>query len=118
MERHEPLDKVGVRLLDELAGRATAPTLVAPSGAGHAVALGFAVAERGWAGIFGMGTRPEARRQGAASAVLHTLASWAAEQHAPRLYLQVEVDNAPARSLYTGAGFVDAYGYHYRTCHA
>jgi N-acetylglutamate synthase len=89
--------------------------VVAPPEPGAGVAIGFAVAERGWTGIFGMGTRPEARRQGAATAVLHTLARWAAEHDAPRLYLQVEEENTAARTLYTRAGFVDTYHYHYRT---
>jgi len=88
---------------------------VAPAEPGQGVALGFAVAERGWTGIFGMGTRPEARRRGAASAVLHTLTRWAVENESPRLYLQVEEDNEAARTLYTRAGFVDTYRYHYRT---
>jgi GNAT superfamily N-acetyltransferase len=92
-----------------------AAAVVAPPEPGAAVALGFAVAERGWTGIFGMGTRREARRRGAATAVLHTLARWAVEQDSARLYLQVEEDNAAARALYSRAGFVDAYHYHYRT---
>jgi ribosomal protein S18 acetylase RimI-like enzyme len=88
---------------------------VAPAEPGTAASIGFAVAEQGWTGIFGMGTRPEARRQGAATAVLHTLARWAVEHDAARLYLQVEADNTSARALYERAGFVDAYRYHYRT---
>lgn len=88
---------------------------VAPPDPGHSVAIGFAVAERGWTGIFGMGTRREARRQGAATAVLHTLTQWAIDHDAPRLYLQVEEDNAAARTLYTRAGFVETYRYHYRS---
>jgi N-acetylglutamate synthase len=97
--------------------RLDCPTVaaVAPVDAARLLALGFGVAERGWTGIFGMGTRPEGRRQGAATAVLHTIAEWAVAQDAARLYLQVELDNAPARSLYARAGFVDAYRYHYRT---
>lgn len=88
---------------------------VAPAERGEATSIGFAVAEQGWTGIFGMGTRPGHRRRGAATAVLHTLAEWAVEQDAARLYLQVEVANAAARDLYARAGFVDAYGYHYRS---
>jgi ribosomal protein S18 acetylase RimI-like enzyme len=88
---------------------------VAPSEPGAAASIGFAVAEQGWTGIFGMGTRPGFRRKGYASAVLRTLARWAVEHDAPRLYLQVEVDNAAARSLYERAGFVETYRYHYRT---
>jgi N-acetylglutamate synthase len=89
--------------------------VVAPPEPGAGVAIGFAVAERGWTGIFGMGTRPEARHRGAATAVLHTLARWAVEHDAPRLYLQVEEDNVAARTLYERAGFVESYRYHYRT---
>jgi GNAT superfamily N-acetyltransferase len=89
--------------------------VVAPPERGAGVAIGFAVADQGWTGIFGMGTRPEARRQGAATAVLHTLAQWAVDHDAARLYLQVEVDNTAARRLYERAGFVDTYRYHYRT---
>ncbi len=88
--------------------------MVAPAD-GPAVAIGFAVLDRGWTGIFGMGTRPEARRRGAATAVLHTLTQWAVDRDAPRLYLQVEESNTGARALYTRAGFVDTYRYHYRT---
>ncbi|MGH3692783.1 MAG: hypothetical protein ACRDRX_02055 [Pseudonocardiaceae bacterium] len=40
---------------------------------GRPVAVGRAVADTGWAGVFGMATLPDARQQGAASAVLATL---------------------------------------------
>jgi GNAT superfamily N-acetyltransferase len=78
-------------------------------------AVGIAVADRGWAGIFGMRTRPERRRSGLGRRTVGALAAWAVEQSAARLYLQVEEDNAAARSLYARLGFADAYGYHYRT---
>jgi hypothetical protein len=38
------------------------------------VAVGRAVADAGWAGVFGMATLPEARGQGAARSVLSALA--------------------------------------------
>ena len=101
------------RAIHSLKGPATAA--VAPPEPGQAVAIGFAVADQGWTGIFGMGTRPEARRRGAATAVLHTLAQWAVDHHAARLYLQVEESNSAARTLYERAGFVETYRYHYRT---
>jgi N-acetylglutamate synthase len=78
-------------------------------------AVGLGVLERGWTGVFAMGTRREARRRGAATSVLHALARWAHSRDASRMYLQVEVTNDGARQLYTRAGFETAYRYHYRT---
>ena len=78
-------------------------------------AVGLGVHERGWVGVYAMGTRPEARRQGAATVILNGLARWADERAAHRMYLQVEVTNDGARQLYTRAGFVTSYRYHYRT---
>jgi RimJ/RimL family protein N-acetyltransferase len=54
------------------------------------------------------------RRQGAATAVLHALASWADKQHAHGLYLQVMRDNLAALALYERVGFTPLYDYHYR----
>jgi ribosomal protein S18 acetylase RimI-like enzyme len=72
------------------------------------------VVERGWAGVFCMATRPQARRRGLATAVLRCGASWAAGQGARHLYLQVEEKNFPAVRLYTGLGFQTSHHYHYR----
>jgi GNAT superfamily N-acetyltransferase len=79
-------------------------------------AIGLGVLERGWAGVYAMGTRREARRRGAATAVVHALACWAKRHSAARMYLQVEAANDGARQLYARAGFETAYRYHYRTC--
>lgn len=101
------------RLLARLGPRGAAAAALAP--ADEVVAAGFVVVERGWGGIFGMGTRPEARRRGVARAILRALATRAAGLGAARLYLQVEADNAAALALYAAAGFDRAYGYHYRS---
>jgi len=79
------------------------------------IAVGRAVADTGWAGVFGMATLPAARGRGAGRAVLAALARWAAGQHAGDMYLQVEQDNVAARRLYERAGFTEICGYHYRT---
>lgn len=79
------------------------------------IAVGRAVAEDGWAGVFGMATRPEARGRGAAKSVLAALARWADEHGAGHMYLQVECDNTAARRLYEHAGFAELCRYHYRT---
>ncbi|SFO80424.1 Acetyltransferase (GNAT) family protein [Amycolatopsis arida] len=79
------------------------------------VAVGRVVADTGWAGMFGMATRPAARGRGAARSVLAALARWAGDQRADHVYLQVEPDNAPALWLYERAGFAEICAYHYRT---
>jgi GNAT superfamily N-acetyltransferase len=81
---------------------------------GSVVAVGRAVADTGWAGVFGMATRPEARGKGAGRDVLAALANWAHARQAARMYLQVVSDNRPAVRLYEGAGFGELCGYHYR----
>jgi len=99
-------------LLGRLAGR-VGYALV--ERAGEPVAAGLGVVDEGWLGVFSMSTRPAHRRRGAARAVLAALAGFALERGAPRIYLQVERDNAPALALYARAGFAEHHGYHYRT---
>ncbi|WP_194923439.1 GNAT family N-acetyltransferase [Catenulispora pinisilvae] len=78
------------------------------------VAVGRAVAEGGWAGIFNMATRPEARGKGAAGAVIAALADWAAVNDAARMYLQVEQENEGALRLYARAGFTELSPFYFR----
>ncbi|RZQ65797.1 GNAT family N-acetyltransferase [Amycolatopsis suaedae] len=82
---------------------------------GTPVAVGRAVADTGWAGVFGMATLPEARGRGAARAVLAALAGWARDHAADRMYLQVEPGNTAAERLYDRLGFTEICAYHYRT---
>ncbi|MCA9874116.1 MAG: GNAT family N-acetyltransferase [Anaerolineales bacterium] len=82
---------------------------------GRLVGIGLGVAERGWVGIFTMLTRPDARRQGVATAVLHELAAWGNQQQgAGHMYLQVMQNNSAALALYGRCGFTTHYSYHYR----
>jgi N-acetylglutamate synthase-like GNAT family acetyltransferase len=83
-----------------------------------AVAVGRAVVDDGWAGVFGMATRPAARGKGAARSVLASLAQWADDHGAARMYLQVERDNVAALALYRQAGFEEVCAYHYRSAAA
>ncbi|MFC6016090.1 GNAT family N-acetyltransferase [Plantactinospora solaniradicis] len=82
---------------------------------GEIVAVGRAVADTGWVGLFGMATLPEARGRGAARSLLAALAKWAGGHRADRMYLQVERGNVPAVRLYERTGFSEVRGYHYRT---
>ncbi|MCP2259811.1 Acetyltransferase (GNAT) family protein [Streptoalloteichus tenebrarius] len=95
--------------------------VTSPSGYAHAmigsevVAVGRAVIDTGWAGLFGMATLPRARGKGAARSVLAALACWADAHRADHMYLQVEHDNVPALRLYERAGFTEVCRYHHRS---
>ena len=71
-----------------------------------------------WLGIYEVATLPEARRRGAARAILAALAGWGLERGARRAYLLVTGSNAPANALYARLGFSRAYGYRYRIAQA
>jgi len=64
--------------------------------------------------VAAMRTLPEARRRGAARALLRAGLSWAAARGARAALLQVERDNDAALALYEAEGFATQYGYHYR----
>jgi ribosomal protein S18 acetylase RimI-like enzyme len=82
--------------------------------AGQPAAIGLGVVERGWLGLFSIETRPQFRRQGAATAVIRTLAEWGQAYGARQAYLQVMADNGPALALYAPLDFETLYYYHYR----
>jgi GNAT superfamily N-acetyltransferase len=78
------------------------------------VAVGRAVAESGWAGVYSMATLPAARGKGAAGAILGALADWAAVNDAERMYLQVEHHNEGAARLYGRVGFSELRPFSFR----
>ena len=81
---------------------------------GIAVGVALGVVERGWLGVFCMGTLAAARRRGVGASVLGALAAWALGEGASQAYLQVVAANAVARALYESVGFAPLYEYHYR----
>jgi GNAT superfamily N-acetyltransferase len=72
----------------------------------------------GWAGLTAVEVHPGHRRQGLGVAITAAAAQEAARRGVSRLFLQVEVDNAPAQALYTGLGFRFSHRYHYRVAPA
>ena len=66
-------------------------------------------------GRYDVSTDPAVRGQGLASRLCAAFLDQARASDARVAYLQVEVDNLPARAIYRRLGFVDAYQYHYRT---
>ena len=64
--------------------------------------------------IHAIEVRPAARRRGAARALIHRAASWAADQGAGTLALAVTAANGPGNALYTSLGMQAVGQYHYR----
>ena len=83
--------------------------------AGQPAAIGARAVEGDWAGIFGMRTAPNHRRQGYAARILSTLLAKARQAGASKAYLQVEAANFGAIPIYQRAGFEVAYRYYYWT---
>ncbi len=82
---------------------------------GAPAAIGASAIGGGFAGVFGMRTAPDHRRQGLARRILRALLAEARDLGARRAWLQVEADNAPAIALYAAEGFEPGYRYRYWT---
>lgn len=82
---------------------------------GDMVACGQFAQEADLVGLYDVFIAPAARNQGLSSSLCRHLLGLAAQQGARVAYLQVDADNHAARAVYRRLGFVDAYGYHYRT---
>lgn len=98
-------DTVGFARVDDAAERvaiARGAVTSAPSG-------------RRWAGVTAVEVAPEHRRRGLGTHIVAGLASWAREQGATDVYLQVSADNAAAVAAYEKLGFVEHHRYRYRT---
>lgn len=80
-----------------------------------AAAVGLAVVDGAWMGLFDIAVAPERRRSGLAGALTAAMLAWGAAEGATGAYLQVHAENAPALALYRAFGFGEAYRYHYRT---
>lgn len=81
---------------------------------GRVIASGLSVLDGGVASVQCMATLPEARRTGAARAVLQSIEGYAREGGARRLYLQADAENVAAIMLYESVGFAIAGRYHTR----
>ncbi|MBE7939030.1 MULTISPECIES: GNAT family N-acetyltransferase [Ramlibacter] len=80
---------------------------------GRPAAAGALACHAGWGGIHGMRTARAQRGQGHAARVVGALAREAMARGVTRLFLQVEVDNAPALALYGRLGFETQWVYAY-----
>ena len=78
-----------------------------------AMAVGQAVILDEWACVQCLATRPEARRRGAATAVLARLADEASRAGADRVFAAVMADNGASLGLFEGATFRRSHRYSY-----
>ncbi|MFI1439472.1 GNAT family N-acetyltransferase [Streptomyces fructofermentans] len=83
------------------------------AGAGAPAAIGRCVVDGRWAGFAAVEVDPSARRRGLATAVMAALARRALSEGASAAWLQVEKENAGARTLYAGMGFAAHHAYHH-----
>jgi GNAT superfamily N-acetyltransferase len=82
---------------------------------GEPVACGQFAIEGRLAGLYDVFTTQAARGRGLAGVLCRHLLEQARTRGATHAYLQVEADNHAALAVYRRLGFVDGYGYHYRT---
>lgn len=78
-------------------------------------AIGVAVLDGGWVGLYDIVVDPERRGQGEGRRISETMLAWAAARGAERAYLQVTDSNEQAIRMYDRVGFTDTYHYWYRT---
>lgn len=78
------------------------------------VACGLGVLEQGHLGIFDIVTGACYRNRGIGKQAMLNLLKWGKDHGAKHAYLQVMLNNAPARRLYETLGFQEMYRYWYR----
>lgn len=78
---------------------------------GEEAAWGFAVAERGYAGLYDIVVAPELRGLGLGRRLVAGLLGWGHAAGARRAYLQMREENEVAFALYRSLGFDLAYRY-------
>jgi len=109
---------IGHRAHDRIPPRAWAERILTGVRAGYLHlpegAVGRAVPQDKWLGIYCMAVAPHARRRGLGTSVLRTLLAWGRTQGAVYGYLAVTEANRAARALYEREGFTVVGRYHYR----
>ncbi|MDT0443158.1 GNAT family N-acetyltransferase [Streptomyces sp. DSM 41886] len=98
-----------------LAGGRTTLFALAPGAGARPAAVGRCVVDGRWAGFTAVRVDPAHRGTGLAREVMAALARAALDAGASAAHLQVETDNAAARTLYRSLGFADHHHYHYRS---
>jgi N-acetylglutamate synthase len=80
---------------------------------GRTVAIARAAIDGRWAGLSAVEVVPEARRRGLAMQVTAAVLRWAGTRGARQVYLQTEIPNDAAVTLYRSLGFAVHHDYRY-----
>ncbi len=78
------------------------------------VSTAICVHDGALAGLFNIGTATDRRRTGLGRTIIKSALKWAQQHGARKSWLQVEVANTAAITLYEQLGFQEAYRYAYR----
>jgi ribosomal protein S18 acetylase RimI-like enzyme len=81
---------------------------------GETIAVGMAVLERGYLGLFDIAVAAALRGRGLGTQCVSQLLRWGQMNGAQHAYLQVMQRNTAAVRLYARLGFTEAYSYWYR----
>jgi GNAT superfamily N-acetyltransferase len=81
---------------------------------GRTAAVGYAVVEDGYVGLYDIAVVESARRKGFGRQIVKNLMKFGRENGADKAYLQVLTANDPALKLYESLGFKTGYEYWYR----
>ncbi len=81
---------------------------------GRAVSNVLCVQDGAMAGLFDVGTLPDARRAGHGRTIIGSTLKWAKKLGARTAWLQIGADNVAGLALYERFGFQEAYRYAYR----
>lgn len=107
----EAVDRLG-RALSRVAGVVVA--FVARDEGGKPVGTAIATVDRDLAGIYDVAVAPLARKRGLGARLVHACLDAGTRRDCRYSWLQVTVENEPARHLYARLGFREFYSYHYR----
>lgn len=113
--RISPVSEAERPILQRMLGSIRGPSCFALlAHGGQTVAVGMAVLEGSYVGLFRIATHPAYRRRGYGRELVSQLLCWGRNHGAGKAYLQVFSTNTPAIRLYQSFGFQEAYRYWYR----
>ncbi len=104
-----------IEVLGEIVARIRRPAAFATMSVdGEPTGYGFAVADRGYVGLYDLAVNGHHRSRGVGRAMITQLLRFGQEQGAATAYLQMREENTRSHALYSTLGFRMAYRYTHR----